>query len=119
AGETGNGYILAGFQIQTVEVFHAPQDVAFGDGAYIFAVSLQNGDGGKALIGPFFQGLAQGKILVNVQYVLFGRQKEQKIHAVVHSFWWWCCLYNKYIRSACKLCEWIVKKQPLRFLLKK
>ena len=59
-----------------MQIFHAPEDVALGDAADILAVALQNRDGGVALVGPFFQRLAQGEILVNVQDVLLGCQKE-------------------------------------------
>ena len=81
AGETGDGHVLAGLQVQAVQVLDAPQNVPLGDGAHIFAVAFQHGDGGKALVRPFFQRLTQGEILVNVQNILFGSKEKQKVHA--------------------------------------
>ena len=81
AGETGDGHVLAGLQVQAVQVLDAPQYVPLGDGAHILAVAFQHGDGGKALVRPFFQRLTQGEILVNVQNILFGSKEKQKVHA--------------------------------------
>ena len=79
--ETGDGHVLAGLQVQAVQVLDAPQNVPLGDGAHILAVAFQHGDGGKALVRPFFQRLTQGEILVNVQNILFGSKEKQKVHA--------------------------------------
>ena len=89
AGETGNRHILAGFEVQAVQVLHAPQNVSLGDGADILAVAFQHGDRGKALVGLFFQRLAQGEILVNIQNILLGGQEKQKIHAKWQLLWQW------------------------------
>src|SRR5699024_10218094 len=65
AGETGDGDIFTGVQIQTVNVLDSPQKIALADGPDILAVAAQHRNGGEPLVGPFFQRLTEGKVLVN------------------------------------------------------
>ena len=79
-GKSGNGHILSRFQIQPVVFFQTPENIALGQSAHIFALTVEHRNGGVAVILPLFQCLPKGEIVVNVHQILLGGKEEQNIH---------------------------------------
>jgi len=79
-GDLADADVFSSLQIQIVALFDDAQDIALGQSPYIAAVTVKNRDGGVAVILHLFQGLTQGKIIVNKVYISFGGQKKQYIH---------------------------------------
>ena len=70
--EGRNGDILSRFQIQTMELFQPPENVALGQGAHIFSLPVEHRNGRVAVILPLFQRLPKGEIVVNIHQILLG-----------------------------------------------
>ena len=63
----GDLHDLAGLRLTDINVagvFQTPQQIAFGEGAPVFAAAAENGQGGKAGAFHFFEGLTDGVVII-------------------------------------------------------
>ena len=90
--ERRDGHVLRCFQIQPMELFQSPQDVSLRQGAHILAPAVEHRDGSIAVVLPFFKGLTQGEIVINVHQVLLGGKEKQNIHQTTLLFCYFCRL---------------------------
>ena len=60
--------------------FQSPEDVPLGQGAHIFAFAVEHRNGCVAVVLPFFQGLPQGKVIVDIHQVLLWGKEKQNVH---------------------------------------
>ena len=83
--KAADGDVLGPLQIQPVIPFEPPQDVPLGQGAHILPSPVQDGDGGVAVVLPFFEGLPEGKVVIDIHQVLLGGEEKQNIHILKSS----------------------------------
>ena len=75
-----------------MELFQSPQNVSLRQGAHILAPAVEHWDGSIAVVLPFFKGLTQGEIVINVHQVLLGGKEKQNIHPTTLLFCYFCRL---------------------------
>ena len=60
--------------------FQPPEDIPLGQGAHIFAFAVEHRNGCVAVVLPFFQGLPQGEVIVDIHQVLLWGKEKQNVH---------------------------------------